>query len=71
MEEKEIINEISVSNVEPIALFHSIPCTSEVINEDNERVIEVQKERVGEEFKNHNYIIKKISESSDLLSKIL
>lgn len=51
-EEKEIINDISVSTVELITLFHSIPCTSEAMNEDNERVIEVGKERVDEELKN-------------------
>lgn len=47
MEEK-IINETPVSNVEPIALFHSIQCSFEEINEDNERVIEVGKERDDE-----------------------
>jgi len=52
IEEKIIINETSVSNVEPIPLFHSIQCSFEEINEDNERVIEVGKERDDEELKN-------------------
>lgn len=50
MEVKKIINETSVSNVEPNTLFHAIQCSIEEINEDSERVIEVGKER-DEELK--------------------
>jgi len=50
-----------VSNIEPIALFHSMPCTSEAINEDNKQIIEVGKEKVNEEFKNCLELLQPVS----------